>query len=91
MKSTLVTAAVAAVLAAALGGCTTQYVENGNIRQGDTLRPGGPPVGAGAEPGGPATGAATRISDPNAPKESNGGTGAEPNVTQATPTPVQSH
>ncbi len=89
MKSTLLTAALAATLAAGLSGCTTKYMDAGNVKDSDTLRPGTPPPEVGAQPGGPATGAATTISDPNAPKESNGGTGTEANVTNTTPSPGQ--
>jgi hypothetical protein len=88
MKSRILTAALAATLAA-FCGCTRQ-LSNGKTESSDnTLRPGGAPVGVGAEPGGPATGAATKISDPNAPKESNGGSGSDTNVTDTTPAPAQ--
>jgi len=88
MKSRLLTAALAATLVAGLCGCTSQYVEGTSVKDSDTLRPGTPPPGVGAEPGGPATGTATRITDPNAPKASNGGTGTEQNVTDTTPSPA---
>jgi len=89
MKSRLYAAALAATLAAVLCGCTMQYTDGKTDISSDTLRPGGPPPEVGAQPGGPATGAATRITNPNAPKASNGGTGTEQNVNHATPSPGQ--
>lgn len=91
MKSRILSAALAATLAAFFCGCTKQLSNDTTETSTDTLRPGTPPPSVGAEPGGPATGAATKIGDPNAPKESNGGTGTEANVTNTTPHPAQTN
>lgn len=67
----------ATVVALGLSACTKQYSDGRNISSGDTVRPGGAPVGVGAQPGGPPVDSADAVSDPNAPKESNGGSGKE--------------
>ena len=91
MRSRLLAAGLAALIAVALSGCARDYIDGQTVRSGDVLRPGETPTttgqhvpandttaqaAAGLAPLGPA-GAPNRAIDPEAPKQSNGGSGSE--------------
>jgi hypothetical protein len=70
----------ATALALMLSACTREYSKGTTATTDGILRPGTPPMGVGAHPGGPPVDAPDQITDPNAPKESNGGSGTDTNV-----------
>lgn len=70
----------AAAAAMMLSACTHDYSKGTTETTGDILRPGTPPPSVGRHPGGPPVEAPDKITDPNAPKESNGGSGTDASV-----------
>jgi len=63
-------------MALMLPACTRDYSLGRSATSSDTLRPGESPVGVGRQPGGKPVEAPNRVTDPNAPKASNGGSGS---------------
>jgi len=84
MKSRRMAILVLAITAGLLSQCTRQYTDGRTTMEGPTLRPGEAPIGAGERiPANDtrARDASTDLTtwriDPNAPKQSNGGSGSE--------------
>ncbi len=86
MKFRLTAIPILAIAAGLLSQCTKQYTDGRTTMQDETLRPGEAPIGAGEKiPANdtPARGASATVDlsgwriDPNAPKQSNGGSGGE--------------
>jgi hypothetical protein len=84
MKSRLLAILVLAVAAGLLSQCTQQYTDGKTTMDDRTLRPGEAPIGASQKI--PANDTRTHAAstdlttwriDPNAPKQSNGGSGSE--------------
>ena len=74
--------AISAIIAGVLSQCTQQYTDGRTIKQDGTLRPGEPPRSADERiaPNETPVRAPTAVdwhADPNAPKQSNGGSGNE--------------
>lgn len=76
MKAVLLPAALLAALTILIGGCTREYTNDTTVQSDGILRPGGPTPGGGPPPSGGGLPWPDPIANPNAPKGSNGGSGA---------------
>ena len=76
MKAKLLPALLLAALPLVIGGCTREYTNVSTTQSDGILRPGGTTPGGGAAPSGGGVPWPDPIANPDAPKQSNGGSGS---------------